>query len=1523
MSKKILYFNFENQIYEYHLPAINNRRIVVNMRGRGAEISCEMTLEVWDDVWYAKSSKDIVFSQNGKVHNLFVLEDDLILEGYINDANQEFSMLVMEQNSDVTSYKKYKIKNKETIEIGSNEDMDIVIKNPYVSKRHATIYKSNGKTLIKDSGRNGTFVNSKRLLSNRELHFLDEIYIVGIKFIYLGNILAVNHSDEVFSHLSQIETIDIQENAVLKENIMDSYFSRAPRTMEPLDKTEIEIEGPPSGYKEKKQPIIFTLGPSITMPIPMILSVMINMNLQSGTSNPMMYFGTLVSVICSAVIGAGWAIAHQKYNKKSNEKEEQFRQTQYEKYIRDCETLLEGKHQYNKQLLEQQYLDCKALCHMLEEQRYLLWNRNFNHDDFMTIRIGKGIVPYPGQIVVPQERFTLDEDTLSNLPHQLYKKYSYMKDAVSTIDLQKDKLIGVIGNYENLLALMQIMVVQIAATHCYTDVKMVFLARDYEVENMEWVKWLPHFFSQDKKIRYIASEESTLQNISYVLSEELRNRQEQQESNQYSPKIQTHYVVFCTLAEWLEKETMYSYMVSKQNYGFTFVLLYGEMDRLPNECVRIIQWDNTYNGSYLLNEEKTDINRIKFDHICGEEAEKFAKNISGIYVNETAGGDIPSSIDFMEMMQIPKLEKWDLMKKYKENRVYEGIKALVGLTYGNKPMYLDIHEKRFGPHGLVAGTTGSGKSETLITFILSLAMNYHPDEVAFVLIDYKGGGMAAPFIGMPHLAGTITNIGNAEGVDESQTRRALTSIRSEIRRRQRLFSKYEINHIDAYIQLYRDGEAEKALPHLIIIADEFAELKKEQPEFISELVSTARVGRSLGIHLILATQKPGNVVDDEIWSNSRFKICLRVQDKQDSMGMLKRPEAAYLTGVGRAYMQIGNDEIFEMFQSGYAGAGYEAKNELVLSQHNEVSMIGVDGARLVKNIKRVKGNSVTQLKACVEYIMKIAEENGINHVKPLWLPPLSSEIYLEDVLSKYVVDFSSGLNAVVGLVDVPEKQEQMPAVIEMDKVSSLLLLGNVGVGKTTFLHTMVYSLAKEYSPEEIQFYGFDFSSRTLRLIEGLPHCGGIALLEEREKVERILRFLISVTEERKILFEDAGVSGYREYLHIKKIPMIMLIIDNYAVFRSEFESYESVITLLLREGFQYGIQLIITANATNDVGYRMVQNIAHTIALYLGEKNRYMDVIHRTIDVLPANIAGRGLWESDCISEFQTALPIKAANEQKRNLMLKSEYVGLTKKYKNYARAKKIHVIPKNEDYKTFVEKNVKKNRIPFGYDEKTLDVIALNLEEIYCYVISSAKNKSIQLCLHNLQTYAEVMNYRTITIGEKGDVLTTSYESLREFFFNIREVYKERSSYRKQLVQTMTEGEAAHKIRNKFEPVFVLIADLEDFVNAIYQNYDQKELLNSVYEDLIEKGKGLGVYIFAGMKPISYRTVTKTRFARLFFDYETSAHFGGKLNEQNLFSVKMAEREKAKELDFNIGSYMNKGKYIQFYMPLDEVEEA
>ena len=433
----------------------------------------------------------------------------------------------------------------------------------------------------------------------------------------------------------------------------------------------------------------------------------------------------------------------------------------------------------------------------------------------------------------------------------------------------------------------------------------------------------------------------------------------------------------------------------------------------------------------------------------------FSRQLSNFKVRENASNAaIPDMLTFLDMYKTSRVEALDMYHKWLENRTYESMRSLIGQKAGEQPVYLDIHEKYHGHHGLVAGTTGSGKSETLQTYILSLVLNYHPHEVAFILIDYKGGGMAQSFIGLPHLAGVITNLGG------NQTTRALLSINAEIKRRQHTFNEYKIKHIDAYIELYRNGEAEEPMPHLLIIADEFAELKKEQPDFVRALVSAARVGRSLGINLILATQKPSGVVDDEIWSNTRFRICLRVADKQDSNEMLKRTDAAYITGTGRGFLQVGNDEIFDEFQSGWSGAPYTPEVPFNDDSKAKAVIIGLTGKpEAVKKKKKKKGDNVkkfTQLDAMVQYAANLAEENHIKPLRQIWLPPLPGLFYLDDLELTWD---EKQIKLPVGLADDPQNQRQFPVYLDFIRDGHLLICGSAGSGKTSLVQTILYGAA--------------------------------------------------------------------------------------------------------------------------------------------------------------------------------------------------------------------------------------------------------------------------------------------------------------------------------------------------------------------------------------------------------------------------------------------------------------------------------
>ncbi|MBO5608984.1 MAG: type VII secretion protein EssC [Eubacterium sp.] len=1534
MNKYILYINEENRILEYMLPGEDNRQGTLDLQDELSVPDLIFSYEVWDGEWYIKSNDYLRLSIEHMVQDYIQIQDGVLFNIKVRSSGKRLTCVAHLISGGMTSFEKFDIQGLSSLSIGSSPECSICIKQNFISHCHAVLFYSGNGWYIEDQSRNGTFLNSERISGRQKLNIGDSIYIIGYKIIFLGKFIAVNRIEDIDVHLNPFEIDRVADTKVYQDA---SVFSRAPRFIEPLDDSEVELEAPPQKEKQRKTPLWLTLGPSLTMPLPILMTVIVNsaMSKSSGRGGGM-YLGMLVSVVMFAILGVMWSILRTRNDKKTREESELQRVNAYSAYINQNDNYLNEKLEHNKKVLLNKYKSSAELARTIPQNNITLWDRNINHEDFLTIRLGEGFIKSPVLVKAPKQKFSVDQDSLAEYPQKISQKYEYISDAVKTINLVENKIIGVIGAYSDIDKLVRNMVIQVAALHSYTDVKMAFLFDEHY--DMEWVRWLPHVFSNDKKNRYVGTDNSSIQNVIYALTNELRLRDEKLKEDGEKAKFTDRYIVFCTDKSYFENEAIYKYLVSEEDYGFTFVLMYGTVNYLPNECNLIIERSSNYNGIYVLNEAYDGTRDIRYDDISVKDAEAFARYMSGYCVSEMLEGQIPDSIEYFDMLGIKKLEDWDLIKNYKQNRSYEGLPSLVGVQAGGKPLYLDIHEKKYGPHGLVAGTTGSGKSETIQTFILSLIMNYSPDEVAFILIDYKGGGMANVFLGLPHVAGAITNLGtgdndDGESVDPNQMRRALISIRSEIKRRQALFNKYKVNHIDLYMRLYRDHKAEEPLPHLIIISDEFAELKKEQPEFIKELVSTARVGRSLGIHLILATQKPAGVVDDEIWSNSRFKICLRVQDKQDSQGMLKRPEAAYLTQTGRAYLQIGNDEIFEMFQSGYSGAPYDPKEDDG-STADAVDMIGIDGHSLI--VKQTKSKSsdnetkITQLEAGIKYITEMSEQYGYSKTRPLWLPALSDHVYLDDVLSSYQVDRSVGLNAVLGLVDEPEKQNIKPLVIDMNSISNMLIVGINSSGKTTMIKTLIMSLIECYTAAQVQFYILDFSSRTLKTFRNLPHVGDVFYPEETEGVTRTLQFAFDEIARRTAIFQKSGIGGFNEYNESNQdnpLPCMIFIIDNIYDFLAEYQNQEDAILKLTRDGSRYGIQFVASANRASDMRYKMRQNFTCMIPLRLVEKADYLDILGKTPSFIPSSIAGRGLVLLDDILEFQTALPVVGNTEADRNAYLK-KVIEAYKSGNHGPKAHHIPILPKDSTYEEILDNQatemIEAGEMPIGYDIDKIELLGINDVNTYSYTVWGTSRGQVSTVIGNLLLAAEKIatdiyfinndsGMEYLTTG-RGYTVCRGYEGIYDLLKLLKNEFKDRNARRKELSEQGV-VDPASVIVQEFGRKLVVIDDLVECTEIVYDE-DNEEKLFPIFELFMKQGAKLGIQFISGVSGEMPVRVLSQKLVKTMFEYKTGICMGGLLNSQKLFSFDLPLNQQVKKQPDNVGYTVIDNKVVKVYVP-------
>lgn len=969
---------------QFLLPAINNSEhsIILDNDIFSLDKDVELRMEVIENSWQFLFSDHYTIEDMASHASCFgvnIKGGDLLT--LILSDNEHISIMVDETESPFKVFEKYDIQGISEITIGRKETNDIVYDTRnLISGVHAVIHPNVSQCIIEDKSSNGVFVNFRRIIGSQQLEFGDCINLFGLNIVYLGNILAINSQNDGFKLQAgkfkkytdeEGDNTDISSADGLQKK---SLYHRSPRQMYKIDNDTVDIENPPQPKIQNKKPIGMIIGPSMTMALPMLFGCMLSIystRANGNSASAFMYTG-LVTAVSSALIGTIWTIVNLNAEKKRTREEELHRFEAYGEYLIKCSNQIKDKYEKNINSLNAMYISADQCCRYDANSLYL-WNRNSNHEDFLSHRLGMGNMPFQVQINIPKERFTLINDSLAEKPAMIQQSYRELHDVPLCIDLAKHRMVGIIGGskMKGALDVMHILVAQIAASNCYTDVKMAFIYDEGKDDAADWeyMKWFPHVWAEDKKSRYIAKNHVEARDVLYEITTVLRTRSENRSTSlgKRNKLPLPQFIIFMSEPEILEGELITKYITDENNQDVTTVFLTDSYENLPNECGYIIQNDGRFQGMYGIEEDIEERKRVSFDAISNFQLEAMARTLANIQVHETqSGGDIPTSLSFFDMYGVRGLEELHVLDKWRKNRTYDSMKAVIGQKAGGSSWYLDIHEKYHGPHGLIAGTTGSGKSETLQTYILSLAVNFSPDDVGFFIIDYKGGGMANLFDGLPHMIGQISNLSG------NQVKRAMVSIKSENKRRQRIFNEYGVNNINLYTKLYKNHEAPIPVPHMFIIIDEFAELKREEPDFMRELISVAQVGRSLGVHLILATQKPSGTVDDNIWSNSKFRLCLRVQDRQDSNDMLHRPEAAYITQAGRGYMQVGNDELFELFQSGFSGAIYDGENGSLKS--DIAHMLSISGkAALIGNRMQLKQKALIKKNWIAELLTILLE----------------------------------------------------------------------------------------------------------------------------------------------------------------------------------------------------------------------------------------------------------------------------------------------------------------------------------------------------------------------------------------------------------------------------------------------------------------------------------------------------------------------------------------------------------------------
>lgn len=1413
------------------------------------------------------------------------------------------------------------------INIGRSNKNDIVYPNPLVSHAHAILRRNKHTWSIEDlNSTNGVFVNGSRV-TKTELHLGDNIYIMGLRIIIGIGFISINDGNDriliASKDLHRSQPIAMHE---LPEHISDDseekeLFNRLPRKRKALNANPIVIEAPPISLNSNNIPLLLRMGS------PMIMS------------SASLLAGNITSMLSSVL----FPVLTQKYTEKQRKEYEERRNTKYIEYLQKKRQEIQREKENELEVLEHNYPDLNRLI-SFTDTKDRLWERRTVDDDFMSLRIGSGNYPMLARCEAPPRGFEIDEDPLMEKMYALAETPVMLDYAPIMTSFVEDDVCGILGEREIAIEFVRRLIVQLTLLHSYDEVKIVFLADQQELSQLEFIKYIPHIWNDQRDFRFLATDTSSGYQISEYLKQEVDTDLKKQRELKDILKERPYYIVFALNKRIFDSmEVLKDIMQTERNCGISVVAVF---DDLPKECTKVFDLKASGEHSVIsLKQIEKEDEHFRLDYMDSTRALKSMKEISNTSLKViTQAYSLPKTVTFLEMFGVGRVEYLNPLKRWKDNNPVKSLATPVGVATDGSLFMLDLHEKFQGPHGLVAGMTGSGKSEFLITYILSMAVNYHPDEVAFVLIDYKGGGLADAFdnpekgIHLPHLVGTITNL------DGASIQRSLRSLHSEVLRRQQEFKKAKAITEEAtmdiykYQKLYRSGQIDRPMPHLFIISDEFAELKQQKPEFMDNLISIARIGRSLGVHLILATQKPSGVVNDQIRSNTKFRVCLKVQEKADSQDMLKRPEAAELKDTGRFYLQVGYNEFFALGQSAWTGADYEPQDEVIVHKDDSIQFMDDLGQTVHGAKKRVK--KITDGKAQLEVVVKLlsdtASSSGIM-CNALWAPELDTDILLAQIQEQTPVSSSGILKIPIGMVDDPENQRQFPLIYDLQRSKNLLIVGEKGTGKTTIVQSMLYQLAMTYTPEQVQFYILDYSSRMLKLFRDLPHCGAVLFEDDTDRLSAFFETINQLIAERKKLFFSMDVDNYEAATAIKPMPLIMVVIDGFSVLGTSKigHSHLSNFKEYLKNGTSYGIKYVLTANAMSEIHAQIRLELGDRLALRVKDKYEYVGILNLKVDNIPPDLPGRGLCAVDGkVLEFQSASIYGFSKQGNITQKLKAEMEVCAAKYSKCSGAQRLPVTKNDVTYEEF-SSQFRSERIPLGFSLQTSNPVALPLKQLTAMSVYFGKQEGVVPIFSNLLYAAKRNQMEVFIIPRRGkscfcgnceeavslelydgaDLIPPETAKLTAFW---KQLMKEIAVRKNILEEYCTE----HSLQTDQEdivnlsyrymmdhtsPVMILIENMADFSS----NLDANTAL--VYNRIFEVCHKLNIRVIAGYEPDDHQIGEQTIVYSGFNTEGTVMLFGGRFDGQKIMTLPGQTDEK---LQFNRCIIRHRNKLQALVMP-------
>ncbi|MFF4353668.1 FtsK/SpoIIIE domain-containing protein [Streptomyces sp. NPDC001530] len=977
-------------------------------------------------------------------------------------------------------------------------------------------------------------------------------------------------------------------------------YNRPPRLHPPERETKFRLPSPVRDYEARPLPWLMALTPLVSA----VVMVMV--------------FGRwyyMIMALLSPLIMFGNFFMDKKQGRKSHAKQVKEYKEHKERIEKDAQDALVAERLDRRQAVP----DPATVLSLSTGPRTRLWERRRTDADHLLLRVGTGQLPSEVVLDDPEQDDHKREVTWT------------IEDAPVALPLRERGVIGIAGPGDSAQALGRWAVAQTAVLHSPLDVQFYVLTENSGRENWDWVRWLPHSRpagAQDANV-LIGTDAETVGARIGELTQLLDARQKaaRQNGNKASFSDPDIIVIWDGSRRLRSMPGVVRLLREGPAMSMYAICLDAEERFLPGECQAIViaepkpeehataqqriaqgapaapggfpsfhawhatETDDSQSGAQKalelrLRVQQTGVARVRNvrpDFVSAAWCARLSRALSPLrdISGETEDSALPGASRLLDVLQLEPPTSDAITARWRMGG--QSTMAVIGESYDG-PFGIDM--RRDGPHGLIAGTTGSGKSELLQTIVASLAVANTPENMTFVLVDYKGGSAFKDCVKLPHTVGMVTDL------DAHLVERALESLGAELKRREHILAAADAKDIEDYQDLVRRDPSHAPVPRLLIVIDEFASMVRDLPDFVTGLVNIAQRGRSLGIHLLLATQRPSGVVSPEIRANTNLRIALRVTDGGESSDVIDSPEAGHISKStpGRAYVRLGHASLVP-FQSGRVGGRRPgaADPTLLAPWVGPLGWEDLGRAALVKpKAEAREEEEITDLKVLVDAVREANQILRIPAQHSPWLPALSETLLLDEI---QLPAFAGGPGklppAPYGVEDLPADQARRPVVVDFASFGHLLIGGAPRSGRSQILRTIAGSLARTHSAADVHLYGIDCGNGALNALTRLPHCGAVVSRNQTERVVRLIARLKGELTRRQDLLADKGFADIGEQRAAvpeeERLPHIVVLLDRWEGWLPTLGEYDhgdltDQLTAMMREGASVGLHMVMTGD---------------------------------------------------------------------------------------------------------------------------------------------------------------------------------------------------------------------------------------------------------------------------------------------------------------------------------------------------------